>query len=147
MDRVMYAMDYPYQYAVEEVRAQERMEISLAHKRRFLPNQRGTRVPPLAVACVRRVPACPGACSLQTIDSTKYARNPAEMSMIEEPTKQGAFVENTSEIRDRRVSVAPMMDWTSPRKVCWGYKHLWSERIACRLYVASRISPANREHT
>jgi 5-carboxyvanillate decarboxylase len=35
MDRVMYAMDYPYQYVADEVRTQDNLAISLEDKRRF----------------------------------------------------------------------------------------------------------------
>jgi 2,3-dihydroxybenzoate decarboxylase len=35
MDRVMYAMDYPYQFVADEVRDQDNLPISLADKRRF----------------------------------------------------------------------------------------------------------------
>ena len=35
MDRVMYAMDYPYQYVADEVREQDNLPISLDDKRRF----------------------------------------------------------------------------------------------------------------
>jgi 2,3-dihydroxybenzoate decarboxylase len=34
-ERVLYAMDYPYQYAVDEVIALDNMAISDAHKRMF----------------------------------------------------------------------------------------------------------------
>jgi 2,3-dihydroxybenzoate decarboxylase len=34
-DRIMYAMDYPYQYEVQEVVAQDAMEMSLAEKKAF----------------------------------------------------------------------------------------------------------------
>jgi 5-carboxyvanillate decarboxylase len=35
MDRVMYAMDYPYQYVLEEVQAMEALPLSDAHKKMF----------------------------------------------------------------------------------------------------------------
>jgi 2,3-dihydroxybenzoate decarboxylase len=35
MDRVMYAMDYPYQYVLDEVRAQDSLPISGADKKKF----------------------------------------------------------------------------------------------------------------
>lgn len=35
MDRVMYAMDYPYQYVLDEVRAQDALPISDADKKKF----------------------------------------------------------------------------------------------------------------
>jgi 2,3-dihydroxybenzoate decarboxylase len=35
VDRVMYAMDYPYQYAVDEVNLLDAMDMPLAHKRQF----------------------------------------------------------------------------------------------------------------
>jgi 2,3-dihydroxybenzoate decarboxylase len=35
MQRVMYAMDYPYQHAIEEVTMLDRMSISAADKKRF----------------------------------------------------------------------------------------------------------------
>lgn len=35
VDRVMYAMDYPYQYAVDEVNLLDDMDMPLAHKRQF----------------------------------------------------------------------------------------------------------------
>jgi 2,3-dihydroxybenzoate decarboxylase len=35
MERVMYAMDYPYQYVLDEVRAQDSLPISDADKKRF----------------------------------------------------------------------------------------------------------------
>ncbi len=35
MDRVMYAMDYPYQYVPDEVRAQDALPISDAEKKNF----------------------------------------------------------------------------------------------------------------
>ena len=34
-DRVMYAMDYPYQYVLDEVRAQDNLPISDADKKKF----------------------------------------------------------------------------------------------------------------
>ena len=39
-------------------------------------------------------------------------RNHAEIPLMENTGKQAVFVETRSEIVDRRVSVAPMMDWT-----------------------------------
>ena len=35
MDRVLYAMDYPYQFVADEVREQDNLPISLEDKRRF----------------------------------------------------------------------------------------------------------------
>jgi len=35
MDRVMYAMDYPYQYVEDEVRTQDALPISAADKKQF----------------------------------------------------------------------------------------------------------------
>jgi 2,3-dihydroxybenzoate decarboxylase len=35
VDRVLYAMDYPYQYAVEEVGLLERMDMSAEDKKKF----------------------------------------------------------------------------------------------------------------
>ena len=35
MDRVLYAMDYPYQFVADEVREQDNLSISLEDKRRF----------------------------------------------------------------------------------------------------------------
>ena len=35
VDRVMYAMDYPYQYAVDEVAAMDNMQMSDADKMKF----------------------------------------------------------------------------------------------------------------
>ncbi len=35
-DRVMYAMDYPYQYELDEVRAMDMMDMPAALKRKFM---------------------------------------------------------------------------------------------------------------
>jgi 2,3-dihydroxybenzoate decarboxylase len=35
IDRIMYAMDYPYQYELSEVAAQDAMDMSLADKKAF----------------------------------------------------------------------------------------------------------------
>jgi hypothetical protein len=39
-------------------------------------------------------------------------RNPAETPQVENATKQGISVEKRRTTLDRRISVAPMMDWT-----------------------------------
>jgi hypothetical protein len=39
-------------------------------------------------------------------------RNPAETAQVENATKTGISVEKSSDSIDRRISVAPMMDWT-----------------------------------
>src|SRR5678816_4369368 len=39
-------------------------------------------------------------------------RNPAETPLMENSGKQAEFVEKRSGIADRRIAVAPMMDWT-----------------------------------
>lgn len=38
VDRVMYAMDYPYQYAMDEVNILDAMDMPLEHKRKFFQN-------------------------------------------------------------------------------------------------------------
>ena len=35
MDRVLYAMDYPYQYEAEEVQTSDKLPLSSADKKRF----------------------------------------------------------------------------------------------------------------
>jgi hypothetical protein len=40
------------------------------------------------------------------------ARNPAETPGTETPAKKGVSSDQKAAIIDRRVSVAPMMDWT-----------------------------------
>jgi hypothetical protein len=39
-------------------------------------------------------------------------RNPAEILQVENATKGGMSVDKRSDVIDRRISVAPMMDWT-----------------------------------
>jgi hypothetical protein len=44
-------------------------------------------------------------------------RNPAETSQMKNATKRGISVEKSRQSLDRRISVAPMMDWTDTRKI------------------------------
>jgi hypothetical protein len=48
----------------------------------------------------------------QPANSLAIRRNPAETTRVENTTKIGMSVEKRSDSIDRRVSVAPMMDWT-----------------------------------
>src|SRR4051812_17785193 len=47
----------------------------------------------------------------QPVDSAKSAE-PAEISQVEHATKTGISVDRSTRSIDRRMSVAPMMDWT-----------------------------------
>jgi hypothetical protein len=41
------------------------------------------------------------------------AKNPAETPHAVKPTEIGILTQKSAEIIDRRISVAPMMDWTA----------------------------------
>ena len=48
----------------------------------------------------------------------------------------GKLLDNILEI-NRKISVAPMMDWTDEVKKCSQFNHLAPLEKACRLYVTS----------
>jgi hypothetical protein len=54
----------------------------------------------------------PPAASSATSKLPDIRNDPAEAARVENTTKPGISVEKRSDSVDRRVSVAPMMDWT-----------------------------------
>jgi hypothetical protein len=47
-----------------------------------------------------------------TIELPRIRSNPTETLQVEDATKQGISVDKSRKFFDRRISVAPMMDWT-----------------------------------
>jgi len=70
--------------------------------------------------------------------------NPAETTEAGEPTKVGLSDDFSREKIDRRISVAPMRDWTDDRRFCLCISHLHAPESACLLYVSSKFCWSNR---
>jgi hypothetical protein len=64
-------------------------------------------------------------------------RNPAETRSMESPGKIAISPDQKAAKLDRRVSVAPMMDWTDDRQTSLYVRLLRSLGNACLLYVSS----------
>lgn len=64
-------------------------------------------------------------------------RNSPETPRVENTAKIGIFVEKSAATIDRRVSVAPMMDWTDCPRIRFSIKALGRSRAPCLLYVSS----------
>jgi hypothetical protein len=64
-------------------------------------------------------------------------RNSPETPDSEKPKKIGISADLSREKLDRRVSVAPMMDWTEHLQVPLKIKVLSIHRMTCLLYVSS----------
>jgi hypothetical protein len=67
-------------------------------------------------------------------------RNSAGTSRVEKPIKQGDFGEKRSISECRKVSVAPMMDWTDKDFPQNEFKRLHALKNDRSLYVAARKS-------
>jgi hypothetical protein len=63
--------------------------------------------------------------------------NPAETPESETPIKPGISAVVSREKLDRRISVAPMMDWTDKVNLTNKIINLGEAKMACLLYVAS----------
>jgi hypothetical protein len=64
-------------------------------------------------------------------------KNTAETPGSEMPIKIGISADFSREKLDRRVSVAPMMDWTDEVNLTNRIINLGEAKMACLLYVAS----------
>ena len=65
------------------------------------------------------------------------ANNPAETPESKLPINVGVSADFSREKLDRRVSVAPMMDWTDEVNLTNKIINLGEAKMACLLYVAS----------
>jgi hypothetical protein len=63
---------------------------------------------------------------------------------MESTVKIGNSVENSAGKIDRRISVAPMMDWSDEVRSILQIKWLGAAKLACLLYVSSKICPKCR---
>jgi hypothetical protein len=70
-------------------------------------------------------------------------QNPAETRSAEKPTDVGISHSKSAGIVDRRISVAPMMDWTDCAKTFFSIKCLRPVENACLLYVSSILRNGN----
>ena len=66
-------------------------------------------------------------------------RNSAETPRMKNTAKQAILVEKGSAISDRRVAVAPMMDWTDEGESAKQLNDLLPPEESCRLYVSSNF--------
>jgi hypothetical protein len=69
--------------------------------------------------------------------------NPAETPEPGKPAKIGLSDDFSRGKLDRRVSVAPMMDWTDEAGFPPRISYLVQQKKSCLLYVSSRIRPLN----
>jgi hypothetical protein len=66
--------------------------------------------------------------------------NPAETPESVKPAKIGLSDDFRREKIDRRISVAPMMDWTDKPEFLFRINYLVPGKNSCLLYVSSKIS-------
>ena len=67
-------------------------------------------------------------------------RNRPLIHNLENPTKIGRSIENTAAKIDRRISVAPMMDWTDGETSEFKFKDLALGKNDRSLYVAAKAA-------
>jgi hypothetical protein len=70
--------------------------------------------------------------------------NPAETPESAKPKKLGLSDDFSREKIDRRISVAPMMDWTDDRQTALPIRRLQTSADACLLYVSSNFGSISR---